>query len=115
MKKTSPVSAVETLTEATEAVAAPVIDGLEGEVVTATMPEPPRVGAWFIVVYMLTYFGFNLTMLLPSLFSLAYKVQLIDPVGKTTSLGLILGIGGIFALIMLGITWMQNRYVSGRD
>lgn len=24
------------------------------------------------------------------------------------------GIGGLFALIMLGITWMQNRYVSRR-
>lgn len=100
MKKTPPVSAAETLTDATEAVAAHAIDDLEGQTGTATMPEPPRVGVWFIVVYMLTYFGFNLTMLLPSLFSLAYKVQLIDPEGKTTSLGLIIGVGGIFGLIL---------------
>jgi hypothetical protein len=25
--------------------------------------------------------------------------------------GIVIGIGGIFALIMLGITWLQNRYV----
>lgn len=26
--------------------------------------------------------------------------------------GIVIGIGGIFALVMLGITWLQNRYVS---
>lgn len=25
--------------------------------------------------------------------------------------GIVIGIGGIFALLMLGITWLQNRYV----
>ncbi|WP_087485790.1 MFS transporter [Brachybacterium massiliense] len=61
--------------------------------------EPPRVGLWFIAVYMLTYFGFNLTMLSPTLFSVAYKIQLIDPAGRDTSLGLVLGLGGIFGLV----------------
>lgn len=26
--------------------------------------------------------------------------------------GIVIGIGGVFALLMLGITWLQNRYVS---
>jgi len=26
--------------------------------------------------------------------------------------GIVIGIGGIFALVMLGITWLQNRYVG---
>ena len=26
--------------------------------------------------------------------------------------GIVIGIGGVFALVMLGITWLQNRYVS---
>jgi len=26
--------------------------------------------------------------------------------------GIVIGIGGIFAVLMLGITWLQNRYVS---
>jgi hypothetical protein len=25
--------------------------------------------------------------------------------------GIVIGIGGVFALLMLGITWLQNRYV----
>ena len=99
MKKPSSASAAETLTDASEAVADFAIDKLEGGAVQPARPEPPRVGVWFIVVYMVTYFGFNLTMLLPTLFSLAYKVQLIDPEGKTTSLGLIIGLGGVFGLL----------------
>lgn len=26
--------------------------------------------------------------------------------------GIVIGIGGVFALFMLGITWMQNRYTA---
>lgn len=25
--------------------------------------------------------------------------------------GIVIGIGGVFAILMLGITWLQNRYV----
>ena len=25
--------------------------------------------------------------------------------------GIVVGIGGVFALLMLGLTWLQNRYV----
>ncbi len=27
--------------------------------------------------------------------------------------GIVIGIGGVFAVLMLGITWLQNRYVGG--
>ena len=60
----------------------------------------PRVGAGFIGIYMFTYFGFNLVMLMPVLFSLAYKVQLLDPDGKDASLGLVVGLGGVAGLIL---------------
>ncbi|WP_203417645.1 MFS transporter [Kineococcus radiotolerans] len=56
-------------------------------------------GAGFIGAYMFTYFGLNLVMLMPALFSLAYKVQVIDPTGKHTSLGLVIGLGSILGLI----------------
>jgi MFS family permease len=59
----------------------------------------PRVGAGFIALYMLAYFGFNLVMLMPALFSLAYKVQLLDPTGKDASLGLVMGVPGIVGLL----------------
>nr|BFE78067.1 hypothetical protein GCM10020093_006680 [Planobispora longispora] len=37
--------------------------------------------------------------MVPALFSLAYKVQLIDPAGKESSLGLIVGIGSLVGLV----------------
>ncbi|MGO4535968.1 MFS transporter [Leifsonia sp. 2MCAF36] len=62
-------------------------------------PEPPRVKAGFIAAYMFAYFGLNLVMLMPALFSLAYKVQLVDPHDKDTSLGLVIGLGSILGLV----------------
>ncbi len=64
-----------------------------------TAPEPAKVGGGFIAAYMLAYFGLNLVMLMPALFSLAYKVQVIDPGGKDTSLGLVIGLGSILGLV----------------
>jgi MFS family permease len=66
---------------------------------------------------MLTYFGFNLTMLTPILFSVAYKVQLIDPAGRDSSLGLILGIGGLLGLFagpIFGVLSDATRLRWGR-
>ncbi|MEU6917371.1 MFS transporter [Streptomyces olindensis] len=60
---------------------------------------PSPVGPWFITVYALTMFGFQLTLLMPTLFSLAYKVQVIDPAAKDTSLGFVIGVGGVFGLV----------------
>lgn len=62
-------------------------------------PEPPRVRAGFIAAYMFAYFGLNLVMLMPALFSLAYKVQLVDSENKDTSLGLVIGLGSILGLV----------------
>lgn len=67
---------------------------------TPESPELPRVGAWFTTVYALTYFGFYLVLFMPSLFSLAYKVQLMGPAAKESSLGLIVGIGALVSLIV---------------
>ncbi|WP_223694873.1 MFS transporter [Leifsonia poae] len=89
------LSPAQTLADASEAVAQFALD---------TRPQPddnviPRVRGWFIAVYMFTYFGLNLVMLMPALFSLAYKVQLVDPTNKDSSLGLVLGLGGIIGLV----------------
>ncbi|WP_106400459.1 MFS transporter [Actinocorallia populi] len=63
-------------------------------------PGIPRVGTWFTTVYTLTYFGFYLVLFMPSLFSLAYKVQLMDPTTKEANLGLIVGIGAFVSLVV---------------
>lgn len=98
MKDPNPISPAEAYEDAAEAVTDSVLGRTDSQVFAEA--EPPRVGVWFILVYMVTYFGLNLTMLLPALFSIAYKVQLIDPDGKEASLGLILGIGGLFGLVI---------------
>ena len=67
---------------------------------TTTEPEIPRVRGGFIAAYMFAYFGLNLVMLMPALFSVAYKVQLLDPDGKDASLGLVLGLGSILGLLI---------------
>jgi hypothetical protein len=62
--------------------------------------EPSRVSGWFITVYTLTSFGANLTMLAPMLFGLAYKIQLVDPDAKEASLGIVVGIGALFNIVV---------------
>ncbi|CAQ01808.1 MFS transporter [Clavibacter sepedonicus] len=86
------------LPNAAEAVADYVLDELEGSG-PPPAAEPARVGLGFILIYMFSYFGLNLVMLMPALFSLAYKVQLIDPDNRNVSLGLVLGLGGIIGLV----------------
>ncbi|MFD5026012.1 MFS transporter [Streptomyces sp. NPDC058373] len=79
--------------------------------------EPPRVSAWFIFVYTLTTFGANLTMLAPMLFGLAYKIQLVDPGGKESSLGLVVGIGALFNIVatpLAGVLTDRTRSRWGR-
>lgn len=63
-------------------------------------PDIPRVGPWFTTVYTLTYFGFFLVLFMPALFSLAYKVQLLDPGTKESSLGWIVGIGALVSIVL---------------
>lgn len=103
------LSPAQALTDAADAVAEyslgrKAVAGPPGDP-SVTHPEQgevnlPRVGAGFIATYMFSYFGLNLVMLMPALFSLAYKVQLIDPAGKDASLGLVIGLGSIIGLVL---------------
>ncbi|MFI8778134.1 MFS transporter [Brachybacterium paraconglomeratum] len=80
-------------------------------------PEPSRVSAWFITVYTVMTFAANLTMLGPMLFGLAYKIQLIDPDGKEASLGLVVGIGALFNIVvtpLAGVLSDRTRTRFGR-
>jgi MFS family permease len=79
--------------------------------------EPSRVSGWFITVYTLTTFGANLTMLAPMLFGLSYKIQLVDPGGKEASLGLVVGIGALFNIVVTpiaGVLTDRTRTRFGR-
>jgi MFS family permease len=91
------ISPAQALTDASESVADYAL-GEQHSAEASQKPEPPRVKAGFIAAYMFAYFGLNLVMLMPALFSLAYKVELVDPHNKDTSLGLVVGLGSILGL-----------------
>ena len=117
MNENTPTAPAATALDAAESVSALTAASPEPAPNTAATPKPKKVSGWFIAVYMLTYFGLNLTMLLPALFSVAYKVQLIDPAAKATSLGVIIGVGSIFGLVagpVFGVLSDSTRVRWGR-
>ena len=77
----------------------------------------PKVGFGFTFAYGLAYFGFFLCLFMPALFSLPYKIQLIDPASKETALGLVVGISAIVLLPIgpiLGVLSDRNKLSWGR-
>lgn len=77
----------------------------------------PRVRAGFIFTYGLTYFGFFLVLFMPALFSLPYKIQLLDPENKETILGLVVGLSAIILLPIgpiVGVFSDRSRFPWGR-
>lgn len=84
----------------------------EGEVSVANEPSP--VSKWFITAYALTMFGTNLVMIMPTLFSLAYKIQLLDPTGKEASLGLVVGLGALINMIVTPIFGVLSDHTRAR-
>ncbi|MEV0354820.1 MFS transporter [Nocardia sp. NPDC050697] len=58
-----------------------------------------RVGKRFIAIFTLASFGMYLTVLMPTLFSLAYKIQTLAPESKQGNLGLVIGIGALVGLL----------------
>lgn len=74
------------------------------EQIAAAQAEPPasapaRRSGWFIFVTTFCMFASMLCLLMPGIFSLAVKVQLIDPGAKETSLGLVVSVGALCGLL----------------
>ncbi|SMD27281.1 MFS transporter [Kibdelosporangium aridum] len=105
-----------------EPIGVPTATGAAEQVAEArgTEPDEPRlrpVSAWFMIVYTLASFGVSLVILMPLLFSLAYKVQIVDPASKESSLGLVIGIGAIVPIIagpVIGALSDRTRLAWGR-
>lgn len=77
----------------------------------------PRVRFGFTFAYGLAYFGFFLCLFMPALFSLPYKIQLIDPASKETALGLVVGISAIVLLPVgpiFGVLSDRSKLAWGR-
>ncbi|WP_433676934.1 MFS transporter [Microbacterium gorillae] len=77
----------------------------------------PKVGPGFVFVYSFAYFGYFLCLFMPALFSLPYKIQLVDPASKETVLGLVVGISAIVLLPagpVLGVLSDRSKFAWGR-
>jgi MFS family permease len=86
--------------------------------VAPAAPEPQaRVGARFLVLYGLANFGLYLTVMMPALFSLPYKVGVLSPDDKVAVLGLVATIGAVTGLIagpIAGVLSDRTRTRIGR-
>ncbi|MCL8014904.1 MFS transporter [Streptomyces sp. AS02] len=60
---------------------------------------PAPVSARFITFYVVAYLGLYLAVMTPLLVSLAIRLEQVDPDGKTTSLGLVIGVGTLVSIV----------------
>ena len=65
---------------------------------TGASPRRP-VGAGFVAAFALAYLSVWVAFLAPPFVSIAVKVAQVDPEGRTSSLALVLGIGGLFSIL----------------
>jgi MFS family permease len=69
-------------------------------VVPSPLPDPQRkVGGLFLTLFGILNFGLYLTVMMPALFTLPYKVGLIAPGDKVAVLGIVATIGAVVGLI----------------
>ncbi|MCX7523146.1 MFS transporter [Microbacterium sp. STN6] len=74
-------------------------------------------GAGFLIVFGLLNFGLYLTVMMPALFSLPYKVQQLAPGNKAIVLGVVAAIGAVVTIIsgpMAGVLSDRTRTRWGR-
>ncbi|MEK6344769.1 MAG: MFS transporter, partial [Curtobacterium sp.] len=91
--------------------------GLAPVVPTTTEEVTKKVGVGFLVLFGLANFGLYLTVLMPALFSLPYKIGLIAPEGKVGALSVVSTIGAVVAIIagpVAGVLSDRTRNRFGR-
>lgn len=79
--------------------------------------EPPRASWRMILVYTTTMFAGSFALLTPTLFTVAYKLQVISPEGKEASLGVIVGVAAMCNLVtgpLFGVLSDRTRTRWGR-
>ncbi|WP_051753543.1 MFS transporter [Streptosporangium amethystogenes] len=80
----------------------------------AAAGPPPRVGGGFIAVYVLAYLGLYVAVMTPLLVSLAIRLQQIDPAGKETALGLVVGVGTLVNIVASPVVGMLSDNTTSR-
>ncbi len=87
----------------------------DGEVPSADVPA--KVGPLFLTLFGLMNFGLYLTVMMPALFSLPYKVQQLAPGDKALMLGVVATTGAIVTILtgpLAGVLSDHTRTVWGR-
>lgn len=83
-----------------------------------TSPQPQeRVGGLFLTLYGLANFGLYLTVMMPALFSLPYKVGVLAPNDKIAVLGVVATVGAVVGIIagpIAGVLSDRTRTRIGR-
>lgn len=60
----------------------------------------PKKGVGFLILFGLLNLGLYLTIMMPALFSLPYKVQIFAPDNKATLLGVVVAIGAVISIVV---------------
>jgi len=85
---------------------------------TTAVPEPTKkVGGLFLTLFGILNFGLYLTVMMPALFTLPFKVGLLAPDDKVAMLGVVATIGAVVGLItgpMAGVLSDRTRTPIGR-
>jgi MFS family permease len=84
---------------------------------TAVVEPEKRVGALFLTLFGLVNFGLYLTVMMPALFSLPYKVGLLAPDNKVAVLGIVATVGAVVGIItgpVAGVLSDRTRTPIGR-
>lgn len=76
--------------------------------------EPTRVSGLFLTLFGLLNFGFYLTVMMPALFSLPYKAQLLTPDSKAITLGLVTAIGAVVSIVCGPIAGVLSDHSRSR-
>ncbi|MBW9094985.1 MFS transporter [Microbacterium jejuense] len=79
-----------------------------------TAEAPRRVGGLFLTLFGLMNFGLYLTVMMPALFSLPFKVQQLAPDDKAVTLGLVSAIGAVVSIVSGPVAGVLSDHTRSR-
>lgn len=82
--------------------------------VAPSADAPTKVSGLFLTLFGLMNFGLYFTVMMPALFSLPYKVQLLAPDDKAVTLGLVTAIGAVVSLIAGPLAGVLSDHTRSR-
>ena len=91
-----------------------VTEGEESGTIGVMYPARKRVSGLFLFTYTVTNFGLSLATLMPALFTLAYKMQIIVPESKAASLGIVISIGAVVTFIATPVVGVLSDRTTSR-